>query len=331
VVRTALARFPCIWFNRRPVWRIAVASIASAGIACTAAPAAEQLQLIAPGVRVLGTQVGGLTLDPARMRVEATLARPLSIVYRGDVLAVSPDVFRAHASVDRALQSALNANAHARLGLRVSYSAAAIDRYVKRLAHRYNRAPKPAKVIGATDRGPLIRNGKVGLAVEQKTLRAGIRQQLASGVRRPLVLLMDAVVPKRTADNIGPVIVINRGANSLKLFDSTRLVHTFHVATGQSAYPTPSGLWTIVDKQENPWWTPPPSPWAVGAHPIPPGPGNPLGTRWMGLDAAGVGIHGTPNDASIGYSESHGCIRMHIPEAEWLFQHVGVGTPVVIL
>jgi lipoprotein-anchoring transpeptidase ErfK/SrfK len=51
----------------------------------------------------------------------------------------------------------------------------------------------------------------------------------------------------------------------------------------------------------------------------------------MGLNAAGVGIHGTPNDASIGYSESHGCIRMHIPEAEWLFQHVGIGTTVVIL
>jgi lipoprotein-anchoring transpeptidase ErfK/SrfK len=313
------------------VWRIAVASLVSAGIACTAAPAAEQLQLIAPGVRVFGTPVGGLTLEPARMRIEATLARPLSITYRGEVLTVSPNVFRAHASIDRALQSALKAQARTRVALRVSYSAAAIDRYVERLAHRYNRAPKPAKVIGATDRGPLIRDGKVGLAVEQNTLRAAITQQLASGVRRPLVLLMDAVIPKRTADTLGSVIVINRAANSLKLYDSSRLVRTFHVATGQSAYPTPSGMWTIVDKQENPWWTPPPSPWAVGAHPIPPGPGNPLGTRWMGLNAAGVGIHGTPNDASIGYSQSHGCVRMHIPEAEWLFQHVAVGTPVVIL
>jgi lipoprotein-anchoring transpeptidase ErfK/SrfK len=50
----------------------------------------------------------------------------------------------------------------------------------------------------------------------------------------------------------------------------------------------------------------------------------------MGLDAAGVGIHGTPDDTSIGYSASHGCIRMHIPDAEWLFQHVRIGTPVII-
>jgi lipoprotein-anchoring transpeptidase ErfK/SrfK len=62
--------------------------------------------------------------------------------------------------------------------------------------------------------------------------------------------------------------------------------------------------------------------------PIPPGPGNPLGTRWMGLSAPGVGIHGTPDAASLGYSQSHGCIRMAIPDAEWVFDHVSVGTPV---
>jgi lipoprotein-anchoring transpeptidase ErfK/SrfK len=63
---------------------------------------------------------------------------------------------------------------------------------------------------------------------------------------------------------------------------------------------------------------------------VPPGPGNPLGTRWMGISAPAVGIHGTPNAASIGYSASHGCVRMRIPDAEWLFQHVAVGTPVLI-
>ena len=51
----------------------------------------------------------------------------------------------------------------------------------------------------------------------------------------------------------------------------------------------------------------------------------------MGLDSPGVGIHGTPNPASIGYSASHGCIRMRIPDAEWVFQRVRVGTPVWIV
>jgi lipoprotein-anchoring transpeptidase ErfK/SrfK len=326
-----LASVPHIWFNQGPVWRTAAAVLSAAGIACAAAPAAEQLQTIAPGVRIFGAHVGGLTLDPARARIEAALDRPIKIVYRGEVLSVSPRALGAQASIDAALRSALSARAQSRVALRVGYSSGAVALYVEGLARRYDRPPSSAKVAGANAHGPVIREGKVGLAVEQPTLRAALGQQLATGARGPLVLLMDAVQPKRTADRIGPVVVINRAANTLKLYAATRLVHTFHVATGQSAYPTPSGIFDIVQKEENPTWTPPPSPWAAGASPIPPGPGNPLGTRWMGLSAAGVGIHGTPNDASIGYSLSHGCIRMHISEAEWLFQHVAIGTPVVIL
>jgi lipoprotein-anchoring transpeptidase ErfK/SrfK len=110
-----------------------------------------------------------------------------------------------------------------------------------------------------------------------------------------------------------------------------QLDRTFGVAVGQSVYPTPLGRFSIAVKWRDPWWYPPNSPWAKGQKPIPPGPGNPLGTRWMGITSPGVGIHGTPDDASIGYSLSHGCVRMHIPDAEWLFDHVNVGTPVYIV
>ena len=51
----------------------------------------------------------------------------------------------------------------------------------------------------------------------------------------------------------------------------------------------------------------------------------------MGISSPAVGIHGTPDPASIGYSVSHGCIRMLIPEVEWLFNQVDVGTPVYIV
>jgi lipoprotein-anchoring transpeptidase ErfK/SrfK len=50
----------------------------------------------------------------------------------------------------------------------------------------------------------------------------------------------------------------------------------------------------------------------------------------MGISVPGVGIHGTPASASVGYSLSHGCIRMSIRNAEWLYRHVRVGTPVWI-
>jgi lipoprotein-anchoring transpeptidase ErfK/SrfK len=207
-----------------------------------------------------------------------------------------------------------------------------VTKFVAGLAHKYNRAPKPPKVVGATAAGPIIHDGKVGLAVEQRTLIAALGQQLSTGARRPLVLLMQAVQPQRTAANIGSVIVVNRATNTLRLYSTEKLVRKFPVATGQAVYPTPQGIFRVVKKELNPWWYPPTyDSWAKGLKPVPPGPSNPLGTRWMGLSAPGVGIHGTDAESSIGYSLSHGCIRMHVPDAEWLYTRVAVGTPVVIL
>ncbi len=129
-----------------------------------------------------------------------------------------------------------------------------------------------------------------------------------------------------------PIIVIHRGSNRLYLYKGIRLVRTFPVATGQAQYPTPLGQFQIVVKWVDPWWYPPTQDaWARGLKPVPPGPGNPLGTRWMGLSAPGVGIHGTDEPWSIGHSESHGCIRMQVPSAEWLFSRVRIGTPVFII
>ena len=144
--------------------------------------------------------------------------------------------------------------------------------------------------------------------------------------------------PQVTAASFTSIIVVRRDTKWLFLYQQNPATHTisfvrrFEVATGQPIYPTPIGDFKIIVMEKNPWWYPPPdAAWAKGESPIPPGPGNPLGTRWMGLSAPGVGIHGTPDPASLGYSASHGCIRMFIPSAEWLFNHVTVGTPVFIV
>jgi lipoprotein-anchoring transpeptidase ErfK/SrfK len=176
---------------------------------------------------------------------------------------------------------------------------------------------------------PRIAAGKPGIAIRARATEAAIVYALRSGVRRHVAVAWRTVQPA-SADNFGPIVVIQRGANRLALYDGTQTVRTFKVATGRSQYPTPAGDFSIVDMQRDPWWRPPSSDWAKGLKPIPPGPGNPLGTRWMGISAPGVGMHGTPDAASIGYSASHGCIRMYVPDAEWLFDHVHVGTPVFI-
>ena len=68
-----------------------------------------------------------------------------------------------------------------------------------------------------------------------------------------------------------------------------------------------------------------------GAKPVPPGPGNPLGTRWMGLTRPASASTARPTTRRSATRASHGCIRMHVPDAEWLFDHVDGGTPVVIV
>jgi lipoprotein-anchoring transpeptidase ErfK/SrfK len=63
---------------------------------------------------------------------------------------------------------------------------------------------------------------------------------------------------------------------------------------------------------------------------IPPGPNNPVGTAWIGLNKQGYGIHGTPHPEEVGRTESHGCFRLSNWDAEYLSQLVAVGTPVNI-
>ncbi len=63
---------------------------------------------------------------------------------------------------------------------------------------------------------------------------------------------------------------------------------------------------------------------------IPPGPNNPVGTAWIGLDRPGYGIHGTPNPEEVGRTESHGCFRLANWNAEYLIKLAWVGLPVYV-
>jgi lipoprotein-anchoring transpeptidase ErfK/SrfK len=322
-----------MWFNSGPLRRTIAALLAAAGLACAAAPAAEQLQAIAPGVSVLGVHLGGLTALRADRSVALFFTRPIVIADGARRYSVSPAQLGAHANVEAAVRAALAATPESRIGLPVGFSHQAVSKLVDRLARVAYRAPRNASVVGAGPTGrPAITPDLPGIAVQKDAMSAAIAQEFRTGSRATLPLLTTPVRAKVTVAGIGAVIIVNRAENKLELFDSRRLVRTFPVATGQAIYPTPQGVFKIVEKELNPWWYPPVyDAWARGLKPVPPGPGNPLGTRWMGLSAPGVGIHGTDADTSIGYSLSHGCIRMHVPDAEWLFRRVVVGTPVVIV
>jgi lipoprotein-anchoring transpeptidase ErfK/SrfK len=306
----------------------------AAALACAAAPAGDGVgQSIARGVHVGDVVLTGLTVQPAREQIRAALAHPVVFHVRGQTIAAPAARFRVRADLDGAVRAALRAEPGTSIPLRVRADRAAIDRTVARLAQRFYTAPRDASVTGLdASLRPVFGPSSPGRKLNQRAARRDIRAGLGAGNGDGVRLRFIGVPPSVTVSSLGPVIVIQRYANALTLYSGRTVVRTFRVATGQSSYPTPSGRFDIVDKQYNPWWYPPTtSDWAKGLKPVPPGPGNPLGTRWMGLSAWGVGIHGTPDAASIGYSASHGCIRMYVRDAEWLFDHVTIGTPVFIV
>jgi lipoprotein-anchoring transpeptidase ErfK/SrfK len=310
--------------------RLAVSVVVVAALAPALRGDAAPPVLIAPGVSLAGLPVGGMSNEQAQAALRPGFARPVRLVLSDRRWRLLPARFGARVAVANGVARALRARPGAAVELTPKVDPEAVRRFVHALDERVSYPAEDAELIGLQGLVPKFAEEKLGLQVLRATTAQRIVRALQSPERRRIRVAVKTLVPERTIARFGPVIVIRRGANELRYYDGARLRRTFGVATGQAVYPTPTGIFSIVDKQLNPWWRPPDSPWARGLKPIPPGPGNPLGTRWMGLSAAGVGIHGTPDDASIGYSASHGCIRMHISDAEWLFHHVELGTSVLI-
>lgn len=108
-------------------------------------------------------------------------------------------------------------------------------------------------------------------------------------------------------------IVIDIVKHNLTVYSDGQVIKTFPVGVGKSSTPSPLGEWKIVHKAYN--W------------------GNGFGTRWMGLNVPwGIyGIHGTNKPGSVGYSQSHGCIRMRNKDVEALYPLIPMGTRVKIV
>jgi lipoprotein-anchoring transpeptidase ErfK/SrfK len=282
-------------------------------------------------VTISGIPVGGLSPEEATSVVQERfdLSLPL-ILDRRHRLAPLPAALGASAHVEEAIARALSAEPGTELTLPVLIDGGVVRAYVRSVARRFNRRPTDAQVF-LRHLKPVVVSERPGVTVDRPSLTQRIVARLRGTSRAAVRIKHRSPQAAVLRGEFRSVIVIRRSSNHLLLYRYDRLRRTFGVATGQSVYPTPLGRFRIEVKWRNPWWYPPNSRWARGQKPIPPGPNNPLGTRWMGLSAPGVGIHGTPNPASIGYSVSHGCIRMYIADAEWLFNVVDIGTTVFIV
>jgi L,D-transpeptidase ErfK/SrfK len=143
------------------------------------------------------------------------------------------------------------------------------------------------------------------------------------------------IVPAWSGDR--PRSLVNVAQRLLFLFDGDG-VEAFPIAVGRAGWRTPLGDFRIVMKEEHPTWDVPVSIQDEmrrrGERVITrmaPGPRNPLGSHWIGLNAGAIGIHGTPFPATLLQFSTHGCIRVHPDDIARVFESVAVGDRVQIV
>ena len=120
------------------------------------------------------------------------------------------------------------------------------------------------------------------------------------------------------------VIVVSLEDRKLALVEDGQVKKVYTVAVGKPSTPSPVGTYTIERRSANPTYH-------HNGKTVLPGPGNPVGTRWMGLSIHGYGIHGTNEPKSIGKAASHGCIRMAKVDLEEFYELVAVGDTVELI
>ena len=162
-------------------------------------------------------------------------------------------------------------------------------------------------------------------AARGEELKTAAKHENTTAATQPPAKKPQDVSAQQSSDGqqITRFILISIPDRQLALIDNREVVKVYPVAVGKTSTPSPEGDFTVITRNVNPTY------YHEGKV-IPPGKDNPLGTRWMGLNLKGYGIHGTNAPASIGKAASHGCIRMAKKDLEELFTLVKVGDAVSI-
>ncbi|MBA3650678.1 MAG: L,D-transpeptidase family protein [Chthoniobacterales bacterium] len=133
----------------------------------------------------------------------------------------------------------------------------------------------------------------------------------------------------------GRQVFIDTRENFLEVREGDKLVAEFPITPGSKTLPAPKGVWKILGIATLPWFRHDEGVLNHGVRTsdffnIPPGPNNPVGILWCGLNKPGIGIHGTNNPETIGRAGSHGCIRTANWDAARLKDMISPGSVVTI-
>lgn len=314
---------------------------------------------IAKGVHVGAVDIGGLTVDAARVQLEqglpSSFERPLKLHYGSQVFTLQPATMKLELGIEASLAQALRRSRQRPFLTRVwtgingseltltippqpTYSQAALARYVQHLSHRLDRPAVDASVAYSLQ-GPTRVPGHAGRRIHQASLQRAIAAQiLRPGPATPIDIASSPVQPQLTTSELAQryphVIVIDRSNFQLSLYEDLEPApHAIYkIAIGREGHETPTGLFHIQSKVRDPVWHVPQSRWAgklAGKTFSAKDPRNPLVGYWMSINGP-VGIHGVKYGQGIGRAESHACIRMQKDDVVELAQQVTLGTPVFI-
>jgi lipoprotein-anchoring transpeptidase ErfK/SrfK len=313
---------------------------------------------LAPGVRIGGVEVGGLSVDAARARLQeravAPRRRTLTVHADGRTFVLAPgqsrltadlDVALAQARADsrrgwigeRVLHDVSGWRLHESLPLKLHYAAGVVPHLVDRVAAAMRRAPRDASVSPSAT-GLTVTPSRPGRALNEGALKRALASALVfPSHSADIPATTRPVAPKvssaQLAQKQAAYIIVDRHDHVLRFYQHLKLTHSYPIAVGKQGLETPQGLYDVQWKQTNPSWYVPNSAWAgkLAGKVIPPGPDDPIKARWMAFNG-GAGIHGIdPSEyGSIGHDASHGCVRMRIPDVISLYAHTPVGTPVYV-
>jgi hypothetical protein len=158
-------------------------------------------------------------------------------------------------------------------------------------------------------------------------MRSTTGSELKSAVLALLAFSTIPAFPQDSATNLPSqtirVVLVSVADRKLAVTEGGNVIAQFPIAVGAAVSPSPTGEFTIVNRVANPTYYHRGSVIASGKD-------NPVGTRWLGLNKKGYGIHGTNEPRSIGHAASHGCIRLRNRDMEQLFTMLKVGDVVQI-
>ncbi len=187
------------------------------------------------------------------------------------------------------------------------------------------RSPIPELVI-TPEETPTLNLGSEKTGIGQLVKLSWAREQLA-GIDPFAKPSAELAAKPSPVEAVRLTLSLSERALEVRSPDGATTV--YEVAVGQDDWQTPTGEFSILSKLENPAWQHP-----LTKEEIPPGPDNPLGTRWLGFWTDGqaqIGFHGTNQEDLIGEAVSHGCVRMRNRDIQALYSQVAVGTSVIVV